>query len=122
MKLNKKLIEALRELEKEKGVKMDTIIDALKGALSAAYKKIYEADYKYRIDLNENHAARVVGDVEAGDTQSAARSRDGHEGIEHSRRTFHHGVFPVAARLEANAVHRAIDLRDADDLGDLVAE
>jgi N utilization substance protein A len=53
--LNKKLIEALKELEREKGIQMDTIIEALKGALSAAYKKIYEADYQYRIDINDKN-------------------------------------------------------------------
>jgi len=51
--LNRKLIEALKELEKEKGIKMDTIIDALKGALSASYKKIYDADYRVRIDIDD---------------------------------------------------------------------
>ncbi len=51
--MNRKLIEALRELEKEKGIKMDTIIEALKGALSASYKKIYDADYRVRIDIDE---------------------------------------------------------------------
>jgi N utilization substance protein A len=51
--LNRKLIEALKELEKEKGIKMDTIIDALKGALTASYKKIYDADYRVRIDIDD---------------------------------------------------------------------
>jgi len=53
--LNKKLIEALRELEKEKGIQMDTIIEALKGALSASYKKIYLTENKIRIDINEKN-------------------------------------------------------------------
>lgn len=51
--MNRKLIEALKELEKEKGIKMDTIIDALKGALTASYKKIYDADYRVRIDIDD---------------------------------------------------------------------
>ena len=55
--MNKKLIEALRELEKEKGIKMDAIIDALKGALIASYKKIYsiEDNINIRIDINEKN-------------------------------------------------------------------
>ena len=53
--MNRKLIEALRELEKEKGIKMDTIIEALKGALSASYKKIYSTEDKIRIDINEKN-------------------------------------------------------------------
>ena len=50
--MNKKLILALRELEKEKGIKMETIIDALKSALSSAYKKNYESNYENRIDID----------------------------------------------------------------------
>jgi len=53
--LNRKLIEALKELEKEKGIRMDTIIEALKGALSAAYKKFYDVEDKIRIDINEKN-------------------------------------------------------------------
>ena len=51
--MNRKLLEALKELEKEKGIKMDTIIDALKCALTASYKKIYDADYRVRIDIDD---------------------------------------------------------------------
>lgn len=53
--MNRKLIEALKELEKEKGIRMDTIIEALKGALSAAYKKFYDVEDKIRIDINEKN-------------------------------------------------------------------
>jgi N utilization substance protein A len=51
--LNRKLIEALKELEKENGIKMDTIIEALTDALTASYKKMYAADDKIRIDFDE---------------------------------------------------------------------
>lgn len=50
--MNRELILALRELEKEKGIKMETIIEALKSALSSAYKKNYKVNYKNRIDIN----------------------------------------------------------------------
>ncbi|MBM3706347.1 MAG: transcription termination/antitermination protein NusA [Actinobacteria bacterium] len=54
--MNRKLIEALRELEKEKGIRMDTIIEALKSALSAAYKKIYsDEEDTIRIDINDKN-------------------------------------------------------------------
>ncbi len=53
--MNRKLIEALRELEKEKGIKMDTIIEALKSALSASYRKIYSNEDNIRIDINEKN-------------------------------------------------------------------
>jgi len=43
---------ALRELEKEKGIKMDTIIEALNVALNSAYKKNYKIDYDSRVDVD----------------------------------------------------------------------
>ncbi len=50
--LNKQLVLALRELEKEKGIKMDKLIDALKIALNSAYKKNYKVDYDSRVDID----------------------------------------------------------------------
>ena len=43
--VNKQLIAALVELEKEKGIKMGTIIEALEIALASAYKKNYQVEY-----------------------------------------------------------------------------
>jgi N utilization substance protein A len=51
--LNKKLMAALVELEKEKGIKIDTLIEALKVAFVSAYKKNYQVDYDCRVDINE---------------------------------------------------------------------
>jgi len=68
--LNKKLIEALRELEKEKGIQMDTIIGALQGALSASYKKMYFTEDRIRIDINEKNGEikvfKIIGGEEDG--------------------------------------------------------
>ena len=50
--MNKQLIAALVELEREKGIKMDTIIEALEIALASAYKKNYQVDYECRIDID----------------------------------------------------------------------
>ena len=50
--MNKQLIAALGELEREKGIKMDTIIEALEIALASAYKKNYQVDYECRIDID----------------------------------------------------------------------
>ncbi|MDD3776329.1 MAG: transcription termination factor NusA [Actinomycetota bacterium] len=50
--MNRELIVALRELEKEKGIKMDTIIEALNVALNSAYKKNYKIDYDSRVDVD----------------------------------------------------------------------
>ncbi len=50
--MNKKLITALVELEKEKGIKLDTLIEALKIAFVSAYKRNYRVDYDCRVDIN----------------------------------------------------------------------
>ncbi len=51
--MNKKLMAALVELEKEKGIRIDTLIEALKIAFVSAYKKNYQVDYDCRVDINE---------------------------------------------------------------------
>jgi len=51
--LNKKLMAALVELEKEKGIKLDTLIEALKVAFVSAYKKNYKVDYDCRVDIDK---------------------------------------------------------------------
>lgn len=50
--MNKKLITALVELEKEKGIKLDTLVEALKIAFVSAYKKNYKVDYDCRVDID----------------------------------------------------------------------
>jgi transcription termination/antitermination protein NusA len=63
--VNKELISALAELEKEKGIKMDTIIEALKVALASAYKRNYQVEYDCRIDIdNKSGNIRVFKIIE----------------------------------------------------------
>jgi len=50
--LNKELINALKELEKEKGINLDILIEALKAALVSAYKKNYKVNFNARVDLD----------------------------------------------------------------------
>ncbi len=50
--MNKELINALRELEKEKGIKIETIIEALQVALVSAYKKNYKITYEAKVDID----------------------------------------------------------------------
>jgi transcription termination/antitermination protein NusA len=50
--LNRKLISALVELEKEKGIRLDTLIEALRIAFASAYKKNYKVDYDCRVDID----------------------------------------------------------------------
>ena len=50
--MNRKFIEALKELEKEKGIKMEAIIDALKVAFVSVYKNNYNEDYQVRVNID----------------------------------------------------------------------
>ena len=51
--MNKKLMTALAELEREKGINMDTLIEALKIAFVSAYKKNYQVEFDCRVDINK---------------------------------------------------------------------
>jgi N utilization substance protein A len=55
-----KLMDALKQIELEKGLAMDTVLDALKDALLTAYKKNYG-------DLDETREARIDIDEVSGD-------------------------------------------------------
>ena len=70
--MNKQLIAALVELEKEKGIKMDTIIEALELALASAYKRNYQVEYECRIDIDTNTGGIRVFKIieEDGDEES----------------------------------------------------
>lgn len=51
--MNKKLMTALAELEREKGINIDTLIEALKMAFVSAYKKNYQVEYDCRVDIDK---------------------------------------------------------------------
>ncbi len=75
--MNRKLITALVELEREKGIKLDTLIEALRIAFASAYKKNYKVDYDCRVDINmktgEIKIFRILpekeGESEAGENE-----------------------------------------------------
>ena len=71
IRLNKKLLAALVELEKEKGIKMDTLVEALKVAFVSAYKTNYQVDYDCRVDIDEKTGEikvfKILGEGESTD-------------------------------------------------------
>src|SRR5690606_24158379 len=66
------------------------------------------------------HAARVAGDVQAGDAERAAGARDVHERVQDGRRGLLR-VLAVAAGLEAHRGPAPVDPRETEDRGDAVA-
>ena len=70
------LLEALDELRNEKGITKDYMIESLKLALEAAYKKNYETGEEVNVDIDENTGVisvyaikKVVTEVENPDTE-----------------------------------------------------
>ena len=55
---NKQLIVAIQELEKEKGIKKDYLLDSIETALLTAYRRNY----------NSQENVKVVVDRETGET------------------------------------------------------
>jgi len=50
--INKELIQALKELEKERGISMEVVIDALEAALISAYKKNFGSSQNVRVEIS----------------------------------------------------------------------
>lgn len=69
--MSSELIEALKQLEREKNIDPTTILEGLEVALAGAYKKNYEDEFEVRVSIHpESGAIRVfkqeiIGDPEA---------------------------------------------------------
>lgn len=50
--INKEFIEALEDLEKERGIQADVILEALEAALISAYKKNFGSSQNVRVEIN----------------------------------------------------------------------
>ncbi len=50
--MNQEWLEALRQIEREKGIDAETIIQALEAALLSAYKKNYTTEDEARVEMN----------------------------------------------------------------------
>jgi len=57
--MNKEFIQAIEELEREKQISKDILIEAIESALVSAYKKNYGASQNVRVDIN-----RETGDID----------------------------------------------------------
>ncbi|MBR6239672.1 MAG: transcription termination/antitermination protein NusA [Clostridia bacterium] len=53
--MNSELIEALNQLEEEKGIKKDVLIEAIETALIAAYKRNYNSAENVRVSVDEEN-------------------------------------------------------------------
>lgn len=53
--MNKEILRALSELEKEKGIRQDIVLDAIKSALESGYKKNFSKSSNFSIDIDEEN-------------------------------------------------------------------
>ncbi|XIF19695.1 MAG: transcription termination/antitermination protein NusA [Acetilactobacillus jinshanensis] len=56
---NHELVSAFHSLEKEKGIKKDTIINALKAALASAYKRNFHQAQNVEVDFGDDGSLKV---------------------------------------------------------------
>lgn len=59
-----KLMDALRQIEVEKGISVETVLEALSDALLSSYKKNYDVESDARIDIDEE-----TGDIRVFEVQ-----------------------------------------------------
>lgn len=57
---NKELILALEELEKEKGIKKEYVLESIETALVTAYKRNFDALENVRVDIDHNTGATHI--------------------------------------------------------------
>jgi N utilization substance protein A len=71
--LNLEWLEALRQIEREKGIDTETVILALEAALLSAYKKNYETNEEARVEVNREtgsiHVYSQILDEESGEVR-----------------------------------------------------
>jgi N utilization substance protein A len=66
MQVNVEWLEALRQIEREKGIDAETIIQALEAALLSAYKKNYATEEEARVEVNrETGSIHVFAEIES---------------------------------------------------------
>ena len=53
--MNLDFIEALKDLEKEKGIKLDVLVEAIEAALISAYKKNFGSSHYVRVEIDRNN-------------------------------------------------------------------
>ena len=53
--MNLEFIEALRDLEKEKGIDADVLIEAIEAALISAYKKNFGSSQNVRVEIDKEY-------------------------------------------------------------------
>ena len=60
---NKELIQALEDLEKEKGIKKEHLLESIEAALVTAYKRNFDSSENVKIEMNKDTGATYIYSV-----------------------------------------------------------
>ena len=100
--MTQEIIEAVREIEREKGIESGTLVNALEDALLAAYKKIPDASRHATVELDVA-AARAVPGVHAVLSAADENVRQGRRPLFQSEPAY--AGAPVAALANRPAIN-----------------
>lgn len=67
MENNLKVIDALKQIESEKGISLDTVLSALSDALATAYRKNYGVKCEARVEIDRDSGAYRVFEMRKGE-------------------------------------------------------
>lgn len=99
--MNSELIEALRQLEREKKINPQTILDALEQALAAAYKRNHPEDEEIDVTIDPE-----TGEIKA---YAVEMSGEGEEAVEVGRREVPPGdIGRIAAQTAKQVIQQRI--------------
>ena len=84
--MNLDFIEALKDLEKEKGIKLDVLVEAIEAALISAYKKNFGSSHYVRVEIDRNtgdihvfYRKEVVAEVNDEHTEISLEEAQTHD-------------------------------------------
>lgn len=95
--MTRELIDALKQIEREKGIKLDVLLETLEGALLSAYKRNYGA----------LHEARVEIDPESGTIRVFAKNEEGAKEVEVTPADFGRIAAQTAKQVILQRIHEA---------------
>ena len=66
--MNKEFIEAIEQIEEEKGIPKATVLEAIEAALLSAYKNIYGTNQNVRVEIDDQTGEINVYDDKKNET------------------------------------------------------
>lgn len=74
--MNREMIDALKQLEREKGIPLEVLLETLESALLSAYKRNYTATHDARVTVDPDTGAMSVFAIQEDGTEEEATPSD----------------------------------------------